>query len=786
MSSQAEANLAALIESTEDYIWSVDLDYGLITFNQAVRRALETDFGTHLAIGMRPHQFLPPAIAAEWPPLYERALKSGPFRMEYPFANARTVELSVNPIVVDGKTTGVSVFAKDITERKTAEIALKEAERKYRDIFDGALEGIFQAYPDGRPRTVNPAAAKLLGYESVDEFMSTVKNVATDIYVDHGERAAYKKLLEDNGSVLGFETRFKRKDGSIIWVSLNGQRVFLPDGSVSHDEGFMVDITERKRAEAALRESADSLREAQRIGGLGSYVLELPCGVWTSSEVMDELFGINADYDRTLPGWLALMHADDRDMVNAHVAEEVFEKRKEFNMEYRIIRHNDGEERWVHGIGRVEFDAQGQPRKMRGIIKDITEQKRSEIELRNSEERYRKTFEQAAVGIAHTTFEGKFLRCNVRFAEIIGYPPLEIPGLTFQQVTAPEDLAQSLASLEKMGTVETGYATWEKRYVRKDGSLTWVRITTSIQRDSAGQPLHYIAVIEDINARKTAEERLAAAQGALQVSERRYRTAFQTSLDGVTISRVADGMFIDCNKAFLDTNGYELHEVLGRTSMELGIWPDPRDRKNFVDILRECSTCRDLEVRLRKKNGELYWGLLSASLIELDGEACMHSVVRDISDAKAAEEEIRNLAFYDPLTGIPNRRLLLERLRQVSGCGSPAGRMHALMLIDLDNFKTLNDTLGHQVGDLLLQEVAQRLIKCVLETDTVARFVRRRVCGHARGPERDCRGSRRAGQGGAAEKMLAAIAQPYLLEGRECRSTASIGITVFGDGRESP
>ena len=936
MPHQAKANFAALIESTDDYIWSVDLDYRLITFNLAAQRGLEADLGTHLAIGMSPDQFLPPAVAAAWPPLYERALKTGPFRVEFPFANGLFVEISMNPIVVDGKATGVSVFAKDISERKTAVSALKKAEKKYRDIFDGALEGIFQAYPDGRPRNANPAIAKLLGYESVDDLMSTVKNVATDIVADQSERAAYMKLLENHGYVMGFEGRFKRKDGSIIWVSINGQRVLNPDGSVSHSEGFVVDITERKRAEAALDESAESLREAQRIGGLGSYVLDLQSGVWTCSDVLEELLGIDHKFVRTLESWLALIHPEDRAMMDDYFAAEVLGQRKDFDKEYRLNRANDKQQRWLHALGRVEFSETGQPLKMRGVIKDITERKQAELTLRssqefalatidalsttlcvldeagaiiavnrawrefaeanrktynndevpefdahdrfnmqanyldvcdatvgleaaeaarfaagiravlcgeskgfsqeyschspdkerwfvgkvapffvdgplraaiehiditaikegearlkeasqrlgNSEERYRKTFEQAAVGIAHTTFEGKLLRCNARFAEIIGYSPEDIPGLTIQQITAPEDLAQSLASLEKMGTVETGYETWEKRYVCKDGGLTWVRITTSIQRDSAGQPLHYIAVIEDINARKTAEERLAAVQAALQVSENRYRTAFQTSLDGVTINRVADGMFIDCNKAFLDTNGYERHEVLGRTSVELGVWPDPRDRKSFVDILRQCSTCRDLEVRLRKKTGELYWGLLSASLIELDGQTCMHSVVRDISDAKASAEKIRNLAFYDPLTGLPNRRLLLDRLQQLLSSNVHQGHMHALMLVDLDGFKKLNDTLGHQSGDLLLQDVAQRLTKCVLENDTVARLV---------GDEFVVMLEDLSETGGGAaqqaktrsERVLAAIAKAYLIGGRECRLTASIGITIFGDGKEA-
>jgi diguanylate cyclase (GGDEF)-like protein/PAS domain S-box-containing protein len=918
MPHQAEANLAALIESTDDRIWSVDLDYGLITLNRAAQRDLETSFGTHPAIGMRPEQLLPPELAAEWIQLYERALREGRFRTDYVLADGSVLELSLNSIVVDGKTAGISVFGKDNTKHE--------------------------------------------------------------------------------------------------------------------------------RAEKELRESLDALRDAQKAGALGSYVLDVPASVWTSSAEMDEIFGIDKEYEHTLMGWTALIHPDDRVMMSSYFADEVLGKREPFNKEYRIIRPSDGAERWLHGLGRLDFDAQGKPAKMRGVIRDITARKQVELQLRDSEARYRETFEQAAVGIVHTSFDGKFLRCNARFADIIGYPLEEIYGMTFQQITAPEDLAGSLGSLRELPTSSTGDATWEKRYIRRDGSLVWVKITVSTQRDAAGRALHYITVVEDINDRKLAEDRLATAQEALEESETRYRTAFQTSLDGIAIShlgdgryidankafldivgyereevigrtsheinlwvepgdreklvdmlrrnsrfqdveiryrkksgqliwvllsgsvieikgvfcilslvrdvsesraaeerlaaaqkaqrtsearyrtafqtspnavalnrledgmyfdvneafldamgydrdeiigrtsreltiwvnpgdrekvaktllrdsvfrgeiqfkkkngeilwgrmsaslfehegvscilsvtqditdtraaserlaeaqaalssseeryraafhtsldsvninRLSDGKFIECNKAFLEIMGYERHEVIGQTSLELNIWADPRDRKTLIEILRQNSSCRDLEARFRRKNGDLMWGLMSASLFELDGVPCILSVTRDISNAKAAAEEIRHLAFYDPLTGLPNRRLLLDRLQQVLASSVQQGRMHALLLIDLDHFKTLNDTLGHQIGDLLLQEVARRLAKCVSENDTVARLVGDEFVVMLENLGETAEDAAKQAKS-CAEKVLAAIAQPYLIADHECRSTASIGITIFADGRE--
>jgi diguanylate cyclase (GGDEF)-like protein/PAS domain S-box-containing protein len=909
----AEANLATLIESTEDLIWSVDLDNRLITFNSALELHIESAFGIRLAVGMLPKDIVPPERAELLPALYKRVRAEGPARVEFSLADGRILDLALSPILVDGQVTGVSVFGKDITERKTAESALQEAEKKYRDIFDGALEGIFQTSPEGKPLTANPALARILGYESPDEILSTVSDVAQDMWAHPNDRADFLRQLEEHAIVQGLECQFKRKDGVIIWASLNARKVCGADGRALHLEGFITDITERKRAEAAQRDSLDALKEAQIIGALGSYVLDIPSGVWASSDVLDEIFGIGKEYERTVAGWAALIHPDDRTMMTAYFADDVLGKGKAFNKEYRIVRQTDGAERWVHGMGKLEFDAQGNPLKMRGIIKDITERKQAEIQLRDSEERYRATFEQAAVGIVHASFEGQFLRCNKRFAAIVGYLPEEVLGLTIQQVTAPEDIPATSRVLERVLNGASATESLEKRYVRKDGSLTWAKLTISIQRDGEGRALHFIALVEDINASKAAQELLATAQEAVWASEERYRTVFQTSPDLVDINRLDDGTYIDANDAYLDILGFEREEVIGRTPLELNIWADPRDRQNFVQTLRQNSNCRNLEARFRRKNGEIFsglvsasaikidgvscivsitrdvseakaaearlaaaaealraseeryrtvfqtshdcitisrlsdgryidvnkafldligiepeeivgrtstelgiwahpetrteildmlrrnpsfrdfqtqfvkksgeifWVLISASVIEIGGVSCIISVVRDISDVKAAESTIRSLAFYDPLTGLPNRRLLFDRLQQTLAVGAQNGRLKALLLVDLDNLKTLNDTLGHHIGDLLLQEVARRVAACAHDADTLGRlggdeFVV--ILEDLSEVAEEAATQAKA----AGERILASISQPCLLENRECNPAASMGVTVFGHG----
>jgi PAS domain S-box-containing protein len=324
------------------------------------------------------------------------------------------------------------------------------------------------------------------------------------------------------------------------------------DGDVVGAGAIARDIRQRRLVERALRESLESLEEAQIIGSIGSYILDFSTGVWTSSDVLNKLFGIDRDYSHTLPGWEALVHPDDRGTMAAYLAEEVAGKGQNFSKEYRIIRQNDHAERWVYGMGRLEFDAQGKPLKMRGVIRDITESKLSEMQLRDSEERNRATFEQAAVGIVHISFEGRYMRCNNRFAEIIGYPIEEIPGLKFEQVTMPEDIAETSEAHQRMLEGKVDSISFEKRYLRKDGSWTWARLTIAPQRDSEGRLLHLLAFVEDISDRKVAEEHLAAAMKALRLSEERYRLAFQLNFDSIDICSLEDGRFIDVNEAFLN------------------------------------------------------------------------------------------------------------------------------------------------------------------------------------------------------------------------------------------
>ena len=178
------------------------------------------------------------------------------------------------------------------------------------------------------------------------------------------------------------------------------------------------------------------------------------------------------------------------------------------------FKRKDNSVIWVSLNVRRVLDSEGRPLRHEGFIQDITVRKRAEMQLRDSEERYRSTFEQAVVGIVHSSFHGRLLRGNAQFAHMLGYAPEELCGLTIRQLTAPEDLPASVDAIQRILSGAVASETLEKRHLRKDGSLTWSRMTVSAQRDGQGRPLHPLALAEDINARESAEARWAAADPA--------------------------------------------------------------------------------------------------------------------------------------------------------------------------------------------------------------------------------------------------------------------------------
>jgi diguanylate cyclase (GGDEF)-like protein/PAS domain S-box-containing protein len=261
-------------------------------------------------------------------------------------------------------------------------------------------------------------------------------------------------------------------------------------------------------------------------------------------------------------------------------------------------------------------------------------------------------------------------------------------------------------------------------------------------------------------------------------------TAFE-SQEGMMVTD-AQYRILQANRAITEMTGYSAQELIGQTPRMLRSDLHPPE---FYDEMWR-SVMRDGkwqgEVQGRRKNGELYHKWLTITAVRADDGRITHMVTAetDISARKAAEDEITRLAFFDPLTRLPNRRLLMDRLQQALAAGTRSQRHGALMFIDLDHFKTLNDTLGHDKGDLLLKQVAQRLVGCVRQDDTVARLGGDEFVVMLEGLSANAEEAATQAEH-VGEKILAALQQTYVLDGHEIRSTPSIGVTLFVGHRTS-
>ncbi|HEY5232490.1 MAG TPA: PAS domain-containing protein [Verrucomicrobiae bacterium] len=298
----------------------------------------------------------------------------------------------------DGKYYGRIWTFRDVTERKRTEEALQQERNLLRTLIDSIPDYIYVRDLSNRFILANESFARLMG---VPRPSALIGKRDADFYPT-STAADFDKIDQD---VFAGRPFFNRER---VMLFPNGQELATLNTKVpfKNDKGEVIgligvgrDITERKQAETALWESEAMLKESQIIANLGSYVFNAASGKWSSSEVLNLMFGIGTAYDRSVAGWVDLIHPDDRAMMTDHLRQEVLEQHQPFNKEYRIIRHDDRAERWVHGLGKLEFDDQGRPVKLIGTVQDITERKRMEAQLFQSQKM--ETVGKLAGGVAH-------------------------------------------------------------------------------------------------------------------------------------------------------------------------------------------------------------------------------------------------------------------------------------------------------------------------------------------------------------------------------------------------
>ena len=393
-------------------------------------------------------------------------------------------------------------------------------------------------------------------------------------------------------------------------------------------------------------------------------------------------------------------------------------------------------------------------------------------QVRGQEERFAKMIQATPAATTVTRYEdGKFLEANQAALELFGWTREEMIGQTALSLGAwpnPEDRAKLMQAMHTGEPVNLRPVSIR----RKSGEMRDLLVSAAwVEIEQQKQMLMSAVDITDVHR----------AEELLRRSEERFEKIFQASPDAIVISRLLDGRYLEVNQRWLELFGYRREEAIGRTAFELAVWVDPAERPRFVAEVRERGTVRDFETRFRKKSGAIIDALLSADVIDIGGEPHLIVPILDITERKRSEERIQQLATRDALTGLPNRLLLNDRLSLGISQALRRGGSLAVLFIDLDRFKYINDSLGHVIGDTFLKYVAERLSGIMREGDTLAR-----IGGDEFVVLLENIVAMEDSAGLVARKILGSFAEPFSVEGHTLSCSCSIGIAVYPSDATDP
>ena len=490
------------------------------------------------------------------------------------------------------------------------------------------------------------------------------------------------------------------------------------------------------------------------------------------SPAIEKIFGFTQDECLADPLiWQRQLHDDDRARVT-RALQDALTQQQDFSIESRAW-HKDGVNlRWTLTRGSWQRDKAGRITEVIGTMTDITALKQVEQNLSESENRFRLITTSAKDGIVMMDTEGRITLWNPAAEAMFGYPSAEAVGhKAFQLLASARNhqayqqiLQEFIADDHKRNEGRT----LSLSALRRDGSEFFVEVSLSAM--CVQELWHTVAFIRDITDRKRLEARLIQAS-----------MVFENTHDGAIITDLS-GCIVAVNRAFTDITGYTESEILGRNPSLL---QSGRQSAEFYQALwstlRKAGTWQG-EIWNRRKNGEIYPEWLTISSVRDPAGDLMHyvGIFTDITRIKTSEEELERMAHYDPLTALPNRRLIMSRLEHALEHARRHGHGVAIMYLDIDNFKQINDGLGHHMGDELLVTMTKRLQDRLRHEDTFGRLGGDEFIVLLESlPEVDQVAA-------VARDLLKLLAQPFKLSnGQDIFITASIGISIFPDDNAS-
>ncbi|MDJ0556313.1 MAG: PAS domain S-box protein [Microcoleaceae cyanobacterium MO_207.B10] len=653
----------------------------------------------------------------------------------------------------DGSWLGRRVSNRDISVSKQMEVSLRESEERFRSIFNQAGVGIIQATATGDLVLFNEKFIELVKYSKAELRQKKLEDI---IHPD--DFPAYTKQVKKiwAGQIKSFslDQRYICQDGSIVWVNISGSMIQNVTAKVQYYMGVIQDINDRKETESALRENQNLFKKAEELAHLGNWEYDILTGKITWSDELFHIFGLPVGQPFTYVEMLEWYYPEDAQYLDKLIQKSI-QKAEPYSIEAKILAIN-GQKRYIFTKGQPVVNKQGQVIKLFGTVQDITNRKRTESALRESEERFRSMADSAPVLIWVSGVDGKCNYFNQVWLKFTGRTLEEELGDGWIKGVHPEDLDYCLNTYINAFNTHQNFQ-MEYRLRRADGEYRWLLDTGIPRFTSNGEFAGYIGSCIDISETRKNQEELQLWINELELRHQemillREMNAFlQVCASAEEAHKMLGDLlkpiFPDCSGAiFRMTDSDDLLAMVASWGKSLNLpifdrsqcWALRRGQIHLVEANSPSLLCQHIKadnppakslcIPMMAYGGIL--GLLQLTAMTPEGlseakQQLAGTVAENLALALAnleLRETLKNQSIRDPLTGLYNRRYLEEFLEQEIHRAQRSQDSVGVIMMDIDHFKRFNDTFGHDAGDLVLKQVGKTLLNAVRKSDVACRY----------------------------------------------------------------
>ena len=625
----------------------------------------------------------------------------------------------ITSIVYHGKRAALGSFM-DITARKHMEEALRQSEERYRTVIEDIEEGYYEVDLQGNFTFASDSICATLGYPREELIGMSYKNYVPNEQFDYVYNI-FKKVYETGKPIKSYSLINIRKNGERIHVEDSVAPLSDKNGKIIGFKGITHDITQRKIMEEILQKSEDYFREITENSSDVIIITESNGNIKYCSRSVERCLGYKPE-ELTGKNAFNFIYADDLPRAANDYSKAIQTKDTAIPNEFRVV-HKDGSVRLFRGLGKNLLDNPS----VAGFImniRDVTERKQLEIQkeaaqksLRESEEKYRTILEKMEEGLFELDLKGNITFVNDAECRKLGYSREELTGMNYRQFQDENTAKKTRQIFSEVYKKEEPIQLLDVEIIRKNGSKAFNEISVSLLKDKQGKATGFRGISRDVTVRRQMEE-------MIRQSEEKYRTIIN-EVDEWYFEIDLAGNVIFVNDAIVRSVGYPPERLIGLNYKSFTSEERSGEVfKIFRQVYETREPIKNFPYEFVLPDGKITFFELSV-FPKLDDQGKVvgfRGVGHDVTERKRTEEQLNYIATHDLLTGLPNRMLLMDRLKMATAQAKRNAQKLALMMLDLDNFKNVNDSLGHMVGDKLLKEISLRLTGRLRQNDTICRL----------------------------------------------------------------